>query len=70
MFWRIFVLATSLVVASASFAQSAKPFDAAEAFGARPSVAGLALSPDGTTVAYAGNNRIRIDSRRRHCTGH
>jgi dienelactone hydrolase len=33
-------------------AQSAKPFDAAAAFGARESVADVSLSPDGTTVAY------------------
>jgi hypothetical protein len=33
-------------------AQNAKPFDAASAFGARPSVTSLALSPDGTSVAY------------------
>ena len=33
-------------------AQNAKPFDAASAFGARPSVTSLVLSPDGTSVAY------------------
>lgn len=33
-------------------AQGAKPFDAATAFGARPSVSHLSLSPDGMSVAY------------------
>jgi len=33
-------------------AQNAKPFDAAGAFGARPSVTNLTLSPDGLSVAY------------------
>ncbi len=33
-------------------AQGDKPFDAAAAFGARPSVADLSLSPDGLRVAY------------------
>jgi dienelactone hydrolase len=33
-------------------AQNAKPFDAASAFGARPSVMNLTLSPNGTSVAY------------------
>ena len=33
-------------------AQNAIPFDAASAFGARPSVTSLALSPDGTSVTY------------------
>lgn len=33
-------------------AQDEKPFDAASAFGARPSVTDLRMSPDGTSVAY------------------
>ncbi|MBV9344686.1 MAG: S9 family peptidase [Gammaproteobacteria bacterium] len=33
-------------------AQSAKPFDAAVAFGARPSIIDLSLSPDGASVVY------------------
>jgi dipeptidyl aminopeptidase/acylaminoacyl peptidase len=33
-------------------AQGVQPFDAAAAFGARPSVTGLSLSPDGKSVAY------------------
>src|ERR1700730_19035066 len=33
-------------------AQNANPFDSASAFGARPSVTSLVLSPDGTSVAY------------------
>jgi dienelactone hydrolase len=54
MFIRHFVVATSVLVASASLAQGAKTFDAAAAFGARQSVADLTLSPDGTSVAYIG----------------
>src|SRR5580693_9650049 len=33
-------------------AQDAKSFDAAAAFGARPSIADMSLSPDGRSVAY------------------
>jgi dipeptidyl aminopeptidase/acylaminoacyl peptidase len=33
-------------------AENAKPFDAASAFGARPSVTSPTVSPDGTSVAY------------------
>jgi dipeptidyl aminopeptidase/acylaminoacyl peptidase len=33
-------------------AHAETPFDAAEAFGARPSVEGISFSPDGTKVAY------------------
>src|SRR5207248_11022954 len=32
--------------------QNTRPFDSASAFGARPSVMNLALSPNGTSVAY------------------
>jgi dipeptidyl aminopeptidase/acylaminoacyl peptidase len=35
-----------------AFGQAPKAFDAAAAFGARPSVTGLQLSPDGLTVSY------------------
>lgn len=40
------------VICSGAHAQAAGPFDAAAAFGARPSVQGLTLSPDGKTIAY------------------
>jgi hypothetical protein len=33
-------------------AEGAKPFDAAAAFGARPSITDMSLSPDGTSVVY------------------
>ena len=33
-------------------AQDAKSFDAAAAFGARPSISDMSLSPDGQSVAY------------------
>lgn len=46
-----FVLAL-LWVCSALSAETQKPFDAAAAFGARPGVTGLSLSPDGKSVAY------------------
>ena len=51
---RNFVVAMSILFASASFAQGAKNFDVAAAFGARQSVTVLALSPDGKSVAYIG----------------
>jgi len=41
-----------LLAANAVEGQNAGSFDAAAAFGARPSVSGLSLSPDGQTVAY------------------
>jgi len=41
-----------LCVATPIAAQGDQPFDAAAAFGARPSVANLSLSPDGQHVAY------------------
>lgn len=41
-----------LVAAAASPAQAAPAFDAAAAFGARPSVSDLSLSPDGKSVAF------------------
>jgi len=43
---------TLLVACSSVSAEPAKSFDAATAFGARQSVAGLSLSPDGKSVAY------------------
>jgi acetyl esterase/lipase len=46
------VVLAMLVVGGPLEAQDAKPFDAAKAFGARPSVTDLRLSPDGTSVAY------------------
>jgi dipeptidyl aminopeptidase/acylaminoacyl peptidase len=41
-----------LLAASVMRAHSADTFDAAKAFGARPSVAYMSLSPDGNSVAY------------------
>ncbi len=41
-----------LLAVTAVRAENAAPFDAAAAFGARPTVMGLALSPDGKRVAY------------------
>jgi acetyl esterase/lipase len=46
------LLVASMMAPLPLSAQSAKPFDAAAAFGARESVADVSLSPDGTTVAY------------------
>lgn len=47
------LLGMSLVLVSALVkAETPAAFDAAHAFGARPSVFGLSLSPDGTSVAY------------------
>jgi hypothetical protein len=47
---RIWIAAAGLV--STTFAATEKPFDPAAAFGARPSVEGISLSPDGTSFAY------------------
>jgi hypothetical protein len=41
-----------LCACSALSAETPKSFDAAAAFGARPGVTGLTLSPDGKSVAY------------------
>src|SRR5690348_5682934 len=41
-----------LLATAAASAQNTKPFDAAAAFGARPSVSNMSLSPDGQRVAY------------------
>lgn len=41
-----------LCVCAPLFAQGAKPLDAAVAFGARPSVSDLSLSPDGASILY------------------
>ncbi|MGC1459013.1 MAG: S9 family peptidase [Steroidobacteraceae bacterium] len=41
-----------LLVATVLRAEAPAAFDAARAFGARPSVTGVSLSPDGTRVAY------------------
>jgi dipeptidyl aminopeptidase/acylaminoacyl peptidase len=46
------LLAAAILVASNSSAQEDKAFDAATAFGARQSVTGMSLSPDGKSVAY------------------
>jgi dipeptidyl aminopeptidase/acylaminoacyl peptidase len=42
----------SLCIWAPLLAQGAKPFDAAAAFGARPSIADPSLSPDGTRLVY------------------
>jgi dipeptidyl aminopeptidase/acylaminoacyl peptidase len=47
-----FVLVSALLFIPLAGAQEAKPFDAAAAFGARPSVEDMSLSPDGRHVAY------------------
>jgi dipeptidyl aminopeptidase/acylaminoacyl peptidase len=49
---RIPAVVSFLLAASPVAAQTPKAFDAAAAFGARPSVAHLRLSPDGMNVAY------------------
>ncbi len=50
---KILILWTLLYAcAPLSAAEPGKPFDAAAAFGARPSVTGLGLSPDGASVVY------------------
>ncbi|MFO1400494.1 MAG: S9 family peptidase [Steroidobacteraceae bacterium] len=48
----IFAVAMSLAMGPHAPAQEARAFDAAAAFGARPSVEGMSLSPDGRHVAY------------------
>ncbi len=45
-------VAVLFLAAPLAQAQTVAPFDAAAAFGARPSVTGLSLSPDGKSVAY------------------
>jgi len=40
------------LVASAALADGAKPFDAAAAFGARPTISDISMSPDGQSIAY------------------
>jgi dipeptidyl aminopeptidase/acylaminoacyl peptidase len=47
-------VAMLLLASTVSIAQGAEPVDAAAAFGARPSVSDIALSPDGTSLAYVG----------------
>lgn len=46
------VVLTLLCACAAVSAETPKTFDAAAAFGARPSVLGMSLSPDGKSVAY------------------
>jgi dipeptidyl aminopeptidase/acylaminoacyl peptidase len=53
------VLGLSLCLCAPLLAQSAKPFDAAAAFGARPSVSDLSLSPDGASILYVVPNSDR-----------
>jgi dienelactone hydrolase len=49
---RIFLTALLVLVGASVHAEDAKPFDAAAAFGALPSVSGMRLSPDGKSVSY------------------
>jgi dienelactone hydrolase len=49
---RTAVLLAALGACSPLLGEESRPFDAAAAFGARPSVSGMTLSPDGKTVAY------------------
>jgi dipeptidyl aminopeptidase/acylaminoacyl peptidase len=46
------VTLASLCICAPLLAQGTKPFDAAAAFGARPSLFDLSLSPDGTRIVY------------------
>jgi acetyl esterase/lipase len=46
------ILLALLSLATPLAAEDARSFDAAAAFGARPSVSGMTLSPDGQSVAY------------------
>jgi dipeptidyl aminopeptidase/acylaminoacyl peptidase len=52
MLLRNLAIPAMLCAVSPLSAQNAKPFDAAAAFGARPSITHLSLSPDGLNVAY------------------
>jgi len=52
MTWLSLVIAGLTLLVSPAYAESNKPIDPAVAFGARPSVSDLSLSPDGMTVAY------------------
>lgn len=49
---RICVLSAAILIAYASVASEAKPFDAAAAFGARQGILNMSLSPNGKAVAY------------------
>ena len=49
---RIVALLVLIYVCAPAMGGDAKPFDAAAAFGARESVFGMRLSPDGKSVAY------------------
>lgn len=49
---KVLITLTVLCVSPPLFAQAAKTFDAAAAFGMRPSVSDLRLSPDGQSVSY------------------
>jgi dienelactone hydrolase len=46
------IATVAMLACAPALGQEAKSFDAPAAFGARPSVAGMTLSPDGKTVAY------------------
>jgi dienelactone hydrolase len=49
---RIGFIVALAIIGSSAFAQVDKTFDAAAAFGARPSVSDISLSPDGSRAAY------------------
>jgi dipeptidyl aminopeptidase/acylaminoacyl peptidase len=53
MWSRIVLPLAGMLALPAYLARAETPFDAAAAFGARPSVESISFSPDGTTVAYA-----------------
>ncbi len=49
---RVFALLAVLYICAPALGEEPKSFDAAAAFGARPSVSGMRLSPDGKSVSY------------------
>ncbi len=49
---RTLLLLLALATAASAAAQGDKPFDPAAAFGSRPSVSDISLSPDGASIAY------------------
>jgi len=52
------ILAWQASVAAGAPAQESKTFDAAAAFGARPSASTVTLSPNGMSVAYIINSSM------------
>ncbi len=51
-FWNNAAAIVLVLVGRISPADTGKPFDAAAAFGARPSIVNLSLAPDGKSIAY------------------